>query len=74
MFQTNPSKMMTDLQYSLGRYVELELTAGRGYQVGHRGRRDPETIQAWHGSRSRGAESGAYFAAGVRSVCWLDPN
>jgi glycine/D-amino acid oxidase-like deaminating enzyme len=36
MFQTNPSKMMTDLaKYSVGRYVELELD-GRpcGYQVG----------------------------------------
>src|SRR5215217_9211437 len=36
MFQTNPSKMMTDLaKYSVGRYVELELN-GRpcGYQVG----------------------------------------
>jgi glycine cleavage system aminomethyltransferase T/glycine/D-amino acid oxidase-like deaminating enzyme len=36
MFQTNPSKMMTDLaKYSVGRYMELELD-GRpcGYQVG----------------------------------------
>src|SRR5215210_4233616 len=36
MFQTNPSKMMTDLaKYSVGRYMELEVD-GRpcGYQVG----------------------------------------
>ena len=36
MFQTNPSKMMTDLaKYSVGRYVELELDGWPcGYQVG----------------------------------------
>jgi glycine cleavage system aminomethyltransferase T/glycine/D-amino acid oxidase-like deaminating enzyme len=47
MFQTNPSKMMTDLaKYSVGRYVELELD-GRpcGYQVG--GIEVAETEERW---------------------------
>ena len=47
MFQTNPSKTMTDLaKYSVGRYVELELD-GRpcGYQVG--GIEVAETQERW---------------------------
>ena len=47
MFQTNPSKTMTDLaKYSVGRYVELELD-GRpcGYQVG--GIEVAETLERW---------------------------
>jgi len=47
MFQTNPSKTMTDLaKYSVGRYMELELD-GRpcGYQVG--GIEVAETRERW---------------------------
>ena len=47
MFQTNPSKTMTDLaRYSVGRYVELELDGQPcGYQVG--GIEVAETPERW---------------------------
>ncbi len=47
MFQTNPSKTMTDLAiYSVGRYMELELDGEPcGYQVG--GIEVAETTERW---------------------------
>ena len=47
MFQTNPSKTMTDLaRYSVGRYVELEVDGEPcGYQVG--GMEVAETPERW---------------------------
>ncbi len=48
MFQTNPSKTMTDLaKYSVGRYAELELDGQPcGYGVG--GIEVAETPERWH--------------------------
>ncbi len=82
MFQTNPSKMMTDLaKYSVGRYVELELD-GRpcGYQVG--GIEVAETQERWedlerkHGlATSWGLESELIAPQEcVERVPVLDPN
>ncbi len=55
MFQTNPSKTMTDLaKYGVGRYTELELDGQPcGYQVG--GIEVAETPERWHDlKRKRG--------------------
>src|SRR5918995_637842 len=82
MFQTNPSKMMTDLaKYSVGRYVELELDGWPcGYQVG--GIEVAETQERWedlkrkHGlATSWGLESELISPQEcVERVPVLDPN
>ena len=82
MFQTNPSKMMTDLaKYSVGRYVELELDGWPcGYQVG--GIEVAETQERWedlkrkHGlATSWGLESELISPQEcLKRVPVLDPN
>src|ERR671917_2859909 len=76
MFQTNPSKMMTDLaRYSVGRYVELELDGEPcGYQVG--GIEVAETRERWrdlrrkHGlATSWGSNPSSFRRRSAQSVC-----